>query len=44
MRFESECNKCGTRITSRDGGATWRHDKAPKVKHSGYATGVMREI
>ena len=42
--FEGTCGKCQTRITSKDGGASWRHDKAPADKHHAYASGVMKQI
>lgn len=50
--FESECWKCeqagrdveDARITTRDGGGTWRHDKAPASKHTAAAHGTMRQI
>lgn len=44
FKFEATCGTCNGRITSKDSGATWRHDKAPAEKHHGHATGVMREI
>jgi hypothetical protein len=43
-RFAATCGQCKTEITSRDGGATWRHREAPTVKHRPYASGVMRQI
>jgi hypothetical protein len=44
FKFESTCGNCKTRITSKDGGASWRHDKAPVDKHHAYASGDMRQI
>lgn len=44
IKFESTCGNCRGRITSKDGGASWRHDHAPADKHHGYATGVMTQI
>lgn len=44
LKFEGICWRCHTRITSRDGGGTWRHDKAPADKHQGSASGVIKQI
>jgi hypothetical protein len=44
FKFEGTCGNCKTRIVSKDGGASWRHDKAPADKHHAYATGVMVQI
>jgi hypothetical protein len=45
-RFESTCGHagCDQRITTRNGGSTWRHDKAPADKHHAYAHGVMKQL
>lgn len=43
-RFEAKCGNCHERITTADGGNTWRHDKAPEDKHRAYATGTMTQI
>lgn len=45
-RFESKCGHkgCDTRITTSDGGWTWRHDKMPADKHHAYAHGVMIQL
>lgn len=43
-KFEGTCGKCKTRITSANGGETWRHDRAPEVRHVAYASGTMRQI
>lgn len=43
-RFESKCAKCDERITTNDGGGTWRHDKAPAEKHVASAHGVMIQL
>lgn len=43
-RFEAQCGKCRTRITTANGGETWRHEHAPEVKHSAYASGTMKQI
>jgi hypothetical protein len=44
IKFESTCGNCRGRITSKDGGASWRHDHAPADKHHGHAIGVMTQI
>lgn len=43
-RFESKCARCDERITTNNGGASWRHDKAPVDKHWATAHGVMTQI
>lgn len=43
-RFESECARCDQRITTSNGGETWKHDKAPADKHHASAHGVMRQL
>jgi hypothetical protein len=43
-RFEATCGGCKTRITTADGGETWRHDHAPDTKHRAYASGTMKQI
>lgn len=43
-KFEGTCGQCKTRITSNNGGASWRHDVAPADKHHGRAVGVMTQI
>jgi len=45
-RFEGTCGHagCDQRITTRDGGSTWRHDQAPAVKPRAYAHGVMKQL
>lgn len=44
LRFESACATCETRITTRDGGHTWRHSTAPAEKHHASAHGVMKQL
>jgi hypothetical protein len=44
IKFEGKCGTCKARITSRDGGATWRHDHAPAEKHHAYASGTIVQI
>lgn len=43
-RFESKCATCDQRITTNNGGATWRHSKAPVEKHQAGAHGVMIQL
>lgn len=43
-RFESKCWRCEGRITTKDGGATWRHDVAPAERHPASAHGAMKQI
>lgn len=43
-KYESTCFRCHETIRSTNGGGTWRHVKAPAVKHTAHAVGVMRQI
>jgi hypothetical protein len=44
LKFEGTCGHCRERITTTNGGASWRHTKAPKDKHHAYASGVMVQL